>query len=83
MKNTTNFMHPNVIRIIRSKDIEFIRPNDLAKILKLSKTTIWRMGKRKIHPLPPKRNISGNSTGWLSDEIEDWLRKTPPNDNIS
>lgn len=55
--------------------ISIIRPNELAEILSVSKVTLWRMEKRG--ELPPRKKISRSCVGWVSTDIEEWLRTRP------
>lgn len=52
-------------------DKNFIRINDLAKQLDVTKVTIWRW--RKEGRLPPATAISPKIVGWKRETIEEWL----------
>ncbi len=52
-----------------------IRPNELVKILSVSRPTLWRMEKKG--ELPKRRKISTGSVGWLEKDIEEWLENRP------
>lgn len=52
-------------------DKNFIRINDLAKQLDVTKVTIWRW--RKEGRLPPATAISPKIVGWKRETIEAWL----------
>ncbi|MGU3814086.1 helix-turn-helix transcriptional regulator [Vibrio diabolicus] len=54
-------------------DKKFIRINDLAKQLDVTKVTIWRW--RKEGRLPPATAISPRVVGWKHETIEAWLDK--------
>ncbi|EGU9030729.1 TPA: helix-turn-helix domain-containing protein [Vibrio parahaemolyticus] len=54
-------------------DKKFIRINDLAKQLDVTKVTIWRW--RKEGRLPPATAISPRVVGWKRETIEAWLDK--------
>ncbi|ENE5199712.1 helix-turn-helix domain-containing protein [Vibrio parahaemolyticus] len=54
-------------------DKKFIRINDLAKQLDVTKVTIWRW--RKEGRLPPATAISPIVVGWKRETIEAWLDK--------
>ena len=57
---------------IKQKDpLSIIRPSELAEILSLSLTTLWRMEKDGL--LPDKIQIGTRSVGWLRKDIEEWL----------
>jgi len=50
-----------------------VRANDLCKILKVSRSTLWRMEKNGI--LPEKISITGaRAVGWRSSEIDEFIR---------
>lgn len=51
------------------------RPADLAEVLGVGRTTIYRMEKRG--ELPPRRKISSGTRGWPRDEIERWISNRP------
>lgn len=51
------------------------RPADLAEVLGVGRTTIYRMEKRG--ELPPRRKISSGTRGWPRAEIEEWLDNRP------
>jgi len=48
-----------------------IRKPELFSRVGLSDATIWRM--EKAGRFPQRVQIGGNSVGWLSSEIDDWL----------
>ena len=49
-----------------------VRANDLCKILKVSRSTLWRMEKNGI--LPEKISITGaRAVGWRLSEINDFV----------
>ncbi|MFN1513685.1 helix-turn-helix transcriptional regulator [Vibrio owensii] len=52
-------------------DKKFIRINDLANQLDVTKVTIWRW--RKEGRLPPATTISPRIVGWKCETIEAWL----------
>lgn len=49
----------------------FIRQEDLAKELGISKTTLWRW--RRDKRLPPPIHLSSRVVGWRTADIEQWL----------
>lgn len=51
--------------------MKIIRPNELAKMLSVSKVTLWRMENRG--EIPPRIKISKRAVGWLESDIEEWL----------
>ncbi|MDW3122122.1 helix-turn-helix domain-containing protein [Vibrio sp. 1974] len=52
-------------------DKKFIRINELATYLNISKVTVWRW--RKEGRLPAARAISPRVVGWKRETIESWL----------
>lgn len=52
------------LRILRSPQVQ-------AKT-GLSRTTLWRRVKDGSFPMPV--SLRGNSIGWISDEVDDWIR---------
>ncbi|MEZ8390911.1 helix-turn-helix transcriptional regulator [Vibrio splendidus] len=58
-------------RIIKMIDRKFIRINELASQLGVTKVTIWRW--RKEGRLPPATALSPRIVGWKHETIEAWL----------
>lgn len=54
-------------------DRKFIRINELASHLGVTKVTIWRW--RKEGRLPPATAISPRIVGWRCETIEAWLNE--------
>lgn len=52
--------------------MRFIREPECKSITGLSRTTRWRL--EKAGKFPARRKISQNTVGWLSTEIEEWMR---------
>lgn len=48
-----------------------IRPKELANMLSLSISTLYKINNEG--KLPPKVKISSNAVGWLRSDIEEWL----------
>lgn len=55
----------------------FIRQNELAQLLGVSNTTIWRW--RKADHLPKPIALSHRIIGWRSVDIDIWLESHLPN----
>lgn len=55
-----------------------IRPGELAKLLNLSRPTLWRM--EKEGRLPRRKQIAGRAVGYLRSDIEEWLKSRPDAD---
>lgn len=51
--------------------MKILRPIQLAKLLNVSVTTVWRL--EKAGKLPQKYKISDRIVGWRQDDIEEWL----------
>jgi predicted DNA-binding transcriptional regulator AlpA len=52
--------------------LQFLRANDLCKLLRISKPTLWRLRRRKGFPKPTE--VSERLVAWRRSEIELWLR---------
>lgn len=57
---------------MEKSNLQLIRPDELSKILRVSKMTIWRLSKKG--ELPPKIKISGRAVGWLKSDIENFIQ---------
>ena len=55
--------------------IKIIRPAELAEMLSVSKSTLWRM--EQNGELPPRRQITKRCVGWLESDINKWLQGLP------
>ncbi len=55
------------------KNLRIIRANELAELLSVSITTIFRMYKNG--DLPPKVKISKRAVGWTESDIEEWIQE--------
>lgn len=59
-----------------------LRAADVMARTGLGRTTIWRLERQGS--FPPRRQITAGSVGWLTDEVDEWLRSRPlarPEDN--
>ena len=54
----------------------YLRKSEVAEILGISETTIWRM--EKSGDFPRRRRISNNSVGYLRSEIQSWMESREP-----
>ncbi len=61
--------------LISSEQKKIIRPSELARLLGVSRATLWRWSRDGI--LPPKRQIGPNVTGYFPEELEQWLASRP------
>jgi prophage regulatory protein len=50
---------------------QVLRWVELKEKIRLSRSTVWRM--EKAGKFPKRRQISPNSVGWLSSEVDQWL----------
>ncbi|MCC5913384.1 MAG: AlpA family phage regulatory protein [Balneolaceae bacterium] len=55
--------------------IKIIRPAELAKLLSVSRSTIWRMVQNG--ELPPCRKVSNRCVGWIESDIMEWVTNLP------
>ncbi len=55
--------------------IKLIRPAELAEMISVSRSTLWRMEQKG--ELPPRRQISKRCVGWFESDIIQWLQKLP------
>jgi prophage regulatory protein len=55
------------------EEARIIRKPELFMKIGLSDATIWRMEKKG--KFPRRITLGGNSVGWLSGEIDNWLDK--------
>lgn len=59
--------------------MQIVRIEEVMKIVRLSRTSIWR--RVKDGDFPPPRRLGGQNTravGWTLKEIEDWLESRKP-----
>jgi len=54
---------------------KIIRKTELLELVKLSRSTIWRLEKQGS--FPKRRRISRRLVGWLLSEVEDWIASRP------
>jgi predicted DNA-binding transcriptional regulator AlpA len=57
--------------VTKTNNINIIRINELASLLGVSRTTLWRM--EKDRELPSRINVSQGVSGWLESDIKAWL----------
>jgi prophage regulatory protein len=53
-----------------------LRLKDVATLVGVSETTIWRL--EKAGEFPARRRISGNSVGYLASDIQKWIESREP-----
>ncbi len=51
---------------------QIIRWNELKGLVKLGRSTIWRLEKRG--DFPHRRQLSPGAVGWLQSEVDAWLQ---------
>lgn len=51
---------------------QIIRAAELAVMLSISKSTLWRWSREKSH-FPQPRKISQGVTVWFAEEVQEWL----------
>lgn len=49
----------------------FIRKKELAQMLGVSKSTLWRMERRG--DLPKSESVTLGSTGWWKEDLDNWV----------
>jgi len=60
---------------------KIIRAAELAKMLTISKPTLWRMEQRG--ELPPKIQITERVSGWRESDILQWMKEREiKNENV-
>jgi prophage regulatory protein len=55
---------------------EFFRWRTVHNATQLSRSTVWRL--ERIGQFPARRQLSGNSVGWLRSEVEAWIATRAP-----
>jgi len=63
----------NVTKDRSQPESKIIRPKELANMLSISISTLYKM--QNDGQLPDKVKISSHAVGWLRSEIEEWLGK--------
>mgnify|MGYP000912330146 CR=1 FL=1 len=53
--------------------MKILRPKDLAKMLSISKSTLWRL--EKEIDFPSKVGVTERCKGWYLSDIEQWLNQ--------
>lgn len=56
-------------------EARILRLNDVRNLLKLHKSTIYRLIGQNEFPAPIR--LGPNSVGWLREEIEEWIASRP------
>jgi len=56
----------------KQKNIYFLRDNEVENLTRLSKSTRWRL--ERDGKFPRRRQLSRRSVGWVSSEIEEWIK---------
>lgn len=60
---------------------KLIRASELAKMLTVSKPTLWRMEKKG--ELPPKIRITERISGWRTSDILKWIEEREMSDSLN
>jgi len=63
----------NVTKDRSQPESKIIRPKELANMLSISISTLYKM--QNDGQLPDKVKISSHAVGWLRSDIEEWLGK--------
>lgn len=61
----------NVTKERSQSESKIIRPKELANMLSISISTLYKM--QDEGQLPPKLKISSSAVGWQRSDIEEWL----------
>jgi prophage regulatory protein len=56
----------------QEKTISYLREPQVFDLTRLSKSTRWRLERDGL--FPKRRKLSKKTVGWVSSEIQDWLR---------
>lgn len=57
---------------------EILRTREVARMIGLSRTTVWRLGQKPDSSFPTPIRLTGKATGYLRTEVEEWIRTRPP-----
>jgi predicted DNA-binding transcriptional regulator AlpA len=57
-----------------------IRPNYVAQLLGISRTTLWRLCKDKDQGFPERIQLTKGTVGFFLADIESWLETRPKAD---
>ncbi|PAU93705.1 hypothetical protein CK503_11175 [Aliifodinibius salipaludis] len=68
---TSKSKNRNVTKDRRQSQSKIIRPKELANMLSISISTLYKM--QSDDQLPDKVKISSHAVGWLRSDIEEWL----------
>jgi predicted DNA-binding transcriptional regulator AlpA len=52
-------------------NLQYLRINDVCRLLRISKPTLWRLRRRPDFPVPTQ--LSDRAVGWTKTDIQDWL----------
>jgi predicted DNA-binding transcriptional regulator AlpA len=52
--------------------LQFLRVNDVCRLLRISKPTLWRL--RRAHAFPEPTELTDRVIAWRRSEVEAWLR---------
>ena len=55
--------------------MRFLRTNEVAEMLGVTRATIWRW--EKSGHLPPRRQLGPNVVGWLEEELQQYADSRP------
>lgn len=53
--------------------LQFVRVNDVCRLLRISKPTLWRL--RRAHAFPEPTELTDRVIAWQRSEVEAWLRE--------
>ena len=52
--------------------LQFLRVNDICRLLRISKPTFWRL--RRTQDFPKPTHLTDRVIAWSKREVEEWLR---------
>lgn len=57
--------------------MNILRLADLQTLTGLSRTTLWRIERRKGSEFPKRIRLGSHSVGWIESEVHAWLASRP------
>ena len=57
--------------------LQYLRANDVCRLLRISKPTLWRL--RRKHGFPEPTEVTDRVIAWRRSEVEGWLRERDRN----
>lgn len=57
--------------------LQYLRVNDVCRLLRISKPTLWRL--RRTHGFPEPTEVTERVIAWRRSEVEEWLKERDRN----